>query len=70
MYAKVKEHKTLVRDMQTSAILNIDESALRKHDTIMHQKQKEKTTQEQINSLKGDISEIKEMLKSLKDRGI
>lgn len=67
MYAKVKEQQNLIRDLDTNAILNVDASALKKHEKIMLEKQKELRTQQQINSLKDDISEIKEMLRSLKN---
>lgn len=67
MYAKVKEQQNLIRDLDTNAILNVDTSALKKHEKIMLEKQKELRTQQQINSLKDDISEIKEMLRSLKN---
>lgn len=70
MYARVKEHENLVRDMRTGAILNTDENAIKKHELYMHERKKQNVIQEQINSLKNDVSEIKDMLRALKDRGI
>lgn len=69
MYAKVKEHKEYVRDLNTNAILNVDSSALEKHKKIMHEINKDKKIQEQINTLNQDIQEIKEMLRALSNRG-
>ena len=65
MYATVKEHKELVRDMETGAILHTDTSVLKKHEQIMFEKKKQERLQTQIDSLKDDISEIKEMIRSL-----
>lgn len=69
MFAKVKEHKEYVRDLSTNAVLNVDRSSLDKHNNIMNELKKQKMVQEQINSLRSDISEIKEMLKALSNRG-
>jgi len=69
MYAKVKEHKEYVRDIDTNAVLNVDKTALEKHKSVMHNLNKEKRVQEQINSINDDISEIKEMLRALSNRG-
>jgi hypothetical protein len=69
MFAKVKEHKEYVRDMSTNAILNVDRSSLDKHNNIIGEIKKQKLIQEQINNLRNDVSEIKEMLKALSNRG-
>lgn len=69
MFAKVKEHKEYVRDVSTNAILNVDRSALDKHNNIVNELKKQKMIQEQINTMRNDISEIKEMLKALSNRG-
>ena len=69
MFAKVKEHKEYVRDISTNAILNVDKSSLEKHNNIVNEIKKQRMVQEQINSMKNDISEIKEMLKALSNRG-
>lgn len=67
--AKVKEHKEFVRDLETNAILNVDLTTLDRHKKIMADIRKEKHVQEQINSLRDDISDIKLMLKELIGRG-
>ena len=63
--AKVKEHKEFVRDLETNAILNVDSTTVDRHKKIMADIRKEKHVQEQINSLKDDVSEIKNLLKEL-----
>lgn len=69
MYAKVKEHKEYVRDLETQAILNVDTDAVQRHEKIMMDINRDKGIQTQINSLRDDIFEIKELLKAFKDRG-
>lgn len=69
MLVKVKEHKEYVRDVSTNAVLNVDKSALDKHNNIMNELKRQRMVQEQINNLRDDISEIKEMLKALSNRG-
>lgn len=70
MLAKVKDHKEYVRDIETNAILNVDKEVLKKHAIVMAEKEKETRHQEQINNLKSEISELKDMIRSLLDRGI
>lgn len=69
MYAKVKEHKEYVRDLENQAILNVDNEAVQRHEKIMMDINRDKSVQTQINSLREDIFEIKELLKAFKDRG-
>ena len=63
MFAKVKENQNLIRDLKTKAVLSVDENAIKKHEQFMAQKRKEEKMQEEINSLKSEISEIKDLLK-------
>jgi len=67
--AKVKEHKEFIRDLDTNAILNIDVTSIDRHKKIMAEIGREKRVQDQINSLKDDISDIKQMLRELTGRG-
>jgi len=67
MYAKVKDRKDLVRDMSTKAILAVDHTLISRHEQYMAQKKKEQNIQNQINNLRDDVSEIKELLKILID---
>lgn len=64
-YAKVKDNRGLVRDMESKAILNVDHQALLEH------RRKKKTMGEVLNQskridkLEDDISDIKKMLMHL-----
>ena len=65
----VKEYRHLVRDTESGAIVNIDRSAylnaLERHKKIEKQKEIIETNTNDINSIKGDITEIKTMLRTL-----
>jgi len=65
MRFKVKENERLIRDGSNLAILNTDRSAISSHEQKMIQLGKLKTQEEEINTLKSDVSEIKDMLKQL-----
>ncbi len=74
---QVKDHRELVRDTESGAILNIDRSAylnaLERHKKIEKQKETIEKNTNDINSIKMDLTEIKTMLKILlteeKDHG-
>lgn len=68
MYAKVEEHDHLIRDLTNNSILNTDKTALKKHEMIMRQKESAKKFSDELNSMKNDISELKEMMKALINR--
>lgn len=65
MRLKVQENERLVRDSSNFAILNTDRSALSAHEQKMEQLRKMKAQEQEINTLKNDISEIKDLLKQL-----
>jgi hypothetical protein len=65
MKLKVKEDERLVRDSENFAILNTDKSVVSQHQKKMQQLQKQKAQEEEINTIKRDVSEIKDMLRSL-----
>ena len=65
MRLKVQENERLVRDSSSYAILNTDRSALSQHEQKMEQLRRIKSQEQEINSLKNDISEIKDLLKQL-----
>lgn len=68
-YAKVKEHKDLVRDMESKAILNIDTQALMEHRKKKALMREVVNNSNKINQMESDIGEIKQMLLSIiKDR--
>ena len=69
--APVKGFKHLVRDLETGAILNLDDRAplglkLAKNKRRKEQDQLETNTND-INSIKSEITEIKTMLRTLID---
>ena len=73
---QVKDHRELVRDTESGAIINVDRSAylnaLERHKKIEKQKETIRNNTNDINSIKSEISEIKTMLKILiegKDHG-
>lgn len=61
-FAKVEGHESLVRDMSSHAILSTDDQAYeaykRNRDTVKRQAK-------ELNQLKSDVAEIKEMLSML-----
>jgi len=62
MYHQVKGHKDLVRDMNTTAILNTNKNA---YEQAKERAERIKKEKEEINILKRDVSEIKDMLQKL-----
>jgi hypothetical protein len=60
-YAKVEGHDGLVRDQNTGAILNLDNSAIEARRKSKHLS----SALEDINMLKNEISEIKSLLLEL-----
>ena len=65
----VQDHKHLVRDLETGAILNLDDRAplglkLAKNKRRKEQEQLEDNTND-INNIKSELTEIKSMLRIL-----
>jgi hypothetical protein len=65
MRMKVEENEKLVRDSNNYAILNTDHEAVSFHDRKMMQLRRQKAQEEEINNIKRDVSEIKDMLRAL-----
>jgi hypothetical protein len=65
MRLKVKENERLVRDVGNFAILNTDRSAISAHEQKMEQLNRIKKQEVEINTLRNDVSEIKDMLRQL-----
>jgi len=65
MRLRVRENERLVRDSDNFAILNTDRELVTAHERKMSQLRKEKAQEEEINNLKHDISEIKDLLRAL-----
>ena len=68
MYVRVKDNEKLIRDMNNNSILNTDTTALKKHEMIMKQKNNAKRFNEELMTMKSDISELKQMLQMLINR--
>ena len=62
MYKQVEGHKDLVRDTETTAILNVNRKA---YDMAIERDKRIKREKEEINILKQDVNEIKDMLQKL-----
>jgi hypothetical protein len=65
MKMRVKEHEKFVRDSHNMAILNTDPDATKRHDQKMAQLKKQRDQDQEINSLRKDLSDLKEMLQEL-----
>jgi prefoldin subunit 5 len=68
MRLRVKENERLVRDSSNLAILNTDREAIKAHERKMEQLKKVRTQEEQINTLKNDVSELKQLMQELLKR--
>jgi hypothetical protein len=55
---KVKDHPHLIKDMDSKAVLNTNYAALLEY-------KKKKQMEEEFNSLKSDVEDIKKMLQAL-----
>jgi heme exporter protein D len=62
---KIKDNEHLLKDMSTGAILNTDRTAVLKHEKIMREIEKEKRRDQEINNLKSELTEIKQLLQTL-----
>jgi uncharacterized protein YlbG (UPF0298 family) len=60
--ARVKDNLNYVKDMNNFAILNTNKSAVAKHQQKMAELKRAKVVEEEINSLKSEVSDIKDML--------
>jgi len=69
MYAKVRDHDNLVRDMGSKAVLNTDKEGLqeylRKRDLAKKQQEEQFETKNRLEKIEQDMSDIKNLLKEL-----
>jgi chaperonin cofactor prefoldin len=69
MLLKVQGDPSLVRDVNTMAILNTNrtdyDNYIRRKESLMSDKQQLATQANEINNIKQDLSEIKQMLSAL-----
>jgi hypothetical protein len=64
-FAKIVDNENLVRDMKTNAVLNTDMTALQKYQA---RREIERQKAEEFETLKADVSEIKQLLQQLVNR--
>ena len=71
-YLKVEGHQHLVRDTRTNAIVNKNKNAYISYrktaEAAQRQRDEIRTATREINTLKCEMHEIKDMLKTLLDR--
>lgn len=60
--ARVRDNMNFVKDMDNFAILNTNKAAVAKHEQKMAEIRRQKQTEAEINSLKSEVSDIKNML--------
>lgn len=68
-YAKVEGHSNLVRDLNTNAIINTDQSELTTYNKLKKRKETElkriDNIESELKELKSSIDEIKELLRGI-----
>ena len=74
MYAKVKEHNNLIRDMNSKAVLNTDKEGLqdylRKREVAKKQQEEQSETKSRLTKIEQDMSEIKNLLQTIANSGL
>lgn len=66
---KVKDRQDLVRESNSNAILNVDKQSLNKYKEEREFKLKMQKTTQDIDQLKVDIQEIKQLIRQLCSQG-
>ena len=73
MFAKVKDHDNLVRDMNSKAILNTDKLALQeyyqKRELVKKELAEKIESKQRLDKIENEMSEIKDLLRELIGRG-
>lgn len=64
-YVKIKDHDSLIRDLDSKAILHTNMNAVDRYNQQRKIFDTAKKSADEINDLKSDINELKEMFKSL-----
>jgi hypothetical protein len=64
-YLQVEGKEGLVRDPKTDAIININSNELQRRKLVKANRKKQ---QEEIQNLKNDVSEIKDLLRQLLEK--
>lgn len=68
MKLKVKDYPDLVRDSQSRAIINTNRSAMMQHIEKRETKVSIQSLQEEMNVIKDEFQEIKELLRQIASR--
>ncbi len=61
-FAKVIDHKYLIRDLYSKAILNTDISIVKKHEKRIMDLQKEESREKEINTLKSEVLDLRNLI--------
>jgi hypothetical protein len=73
MFAKVKDHENLVRDMNSKAILNTDKLALqeyyKKRELAKKELAEKNESKQRLDKIENEMSEIKDLLRELIGKG-
>ena len=73
MFAKVKDHENLVRDMNSKAILNTDKLALQdyyqKRELAKKELSEKTESKQRLDKIENDMAEIKELLRMMVSAG-
>ena len=69
MMYKVKEHKNLVRDPTNQAVLNVDRKTLIELRDKKETKVTIQSLREEIDDIKNDFQEIKDLLRQIASKG-
>ena len=65
MKARVKENLHYVKDLNNFAVLNTNPAAVKEHEKKMAELKRIKSTENEINTLKSEVSEMKLMLSQI-----
>jgi len=68
MFYKVEGHKNLIKDSHSKAVINTDTSAMRRHQVMFENLEKERNREEELQRLRSDVNEIKDMLRMLLEK--
>lgn len=65
MRARVKDNMNYVKNMDNMAILNTNRAAIAKHEKKIAELKRSQSVDNEINNLKSEVSEIKNMLSQI-----
>jgi len=69
LFSKVEGNSNLVREKETGAIINVNNSEYQSYiinsRKILSERKKAESIEEELNDIKNDINEIKDLLRSL-----